>query len=93
MAFCLQPTGGYTQLPHTGDAGEIDSYSWAKDNKYLTTTKVFGTLVQAEEMASNTYTEYCIRQAILDPCAPVCNIESKAQGMEEIVKDDDTVNP
>ena len=69
-------------------------YSWSKDNKYQPFyNKVFGTLVSGggdgfQNIHGNCYS-FAANLGFTIP--PNCNIESKAQGMEEILKDDDTV--
>ena len=69
-------------------------YSWAKDNKYQPFyNKVFGTLVSGggdgfQNIHGNCYS-FAANLGFTIP--PNCNIESKAQGNEEILKDDDTV--
>ena len=69
-------------------------YSWSKDNKYQPFyNKVFGTLVSGggdgfQHIHGNCY-NFAANLGFTIP--PNCNIESKAQGMEEILKDDDTV--
>ena len=70
-------------------------YSWAKDNKYQPFyNKVFGTLVSGggdgfQHIHGNCY-NFAANLGFTIP--PNCNIESKAQGIEEITKDEDTVN-
>ena len=70
-------------------------YSWAKDNKYQPFyNKVFGTLVSGggdgfQHIHANCY-NFAANLGFTIP--PSCNIESKAQGIDEIVKDEDTVN-
>ena len=69
-------------------------YSWSKDNKYQPFyNKVFGTLVSGggdgfQNIHGNCYS-FAANLGFTIP--PNCNIESKAQGNEEILKDDDTV--
>jgi len=69
-------------------------YSWSKDNKYQPFyNKVFGTLVSGggdgfQNIHGNCYS-FAANLGFTIP--PNCNIESKAQGMDEILKDDDTV--
>ena len=70
-------------------------YSWAKDNKYQPFyNKVFGTLVSGggdgfQHIHGNCY-NFAANLGFTIP--PNCNIESKAQGIEEITKDEDTCN-
>ena len=70
-------------------------YSWAKDNKYQPFyNKVFGTLVSGGGDGFQ-YIHGVLYSAASNfgfTIPPQCNIESKAQGMDENVKDDDTVN-
>ena len=70
-------------------------YSWAKDNKYKPFyNKVFGTLVSGggDGFQHIHGVLYSAASNFGFTVPPQCNIESKAQGMDEIVKDDDTVN-
>ena len=70
-------------------------YSWAKDNKYQPFyNKVFGTLVSGggDGFQHIHGVLYSAASNFGFTVPPQCNIESKAQGMDEIVKDDDTVN-
>ena len=70
-------------------------YSWAKDNKYQPFyNKVFGTLVSGggdgfQHIHGNCYS-FAANLGFTIP--PNCNVESKAQGIEEIKDDDDTLN-
>ena len=69
-------------------------YSWAKDNKFQPFyNKVFGTLVSGggdgfQHIHGNCY-NFATNLGFTMP--PSCNIESKAQGMDEIVKDEQTL--
>ena len=70
-------------------------YSWAKDNNYQPFyNKVFGTLVSGggDGFQHIHGVLYSAASNFGFTVPPQCNIESKAQGMDEIVKDDDTVN-
>ena len=70
-------------------------YSWAKDNKYQPFyNKVFGTLVSGggDGFQHIHGVLYSAASNFGFTVPPQCNIESKAQGINEIVKDDDTVN-
>ena len=70
-------------------------YSWAKDNKYQPFyNKVFGTLVSGggDGFQHIHGVLYSAASNFGFTIPPQCNIESKAQGIDEIVKDDDTVN-
>ena len=70
-------------------------YSWAKDNKYQPFyNKVFGTLVSGggDGFQHIHGVLYSAASNFGFTVPPQCNIESKAQGIDEIVKDDDTVN-
>jgi len=70
-------------------------YSWAKDNKYQPFyNKVFGTLISGggDGFQHIHGVLYSAASNFGFTIPPQCNIESKAQGMDEIVKDDDTVN-
>ena len=70
-------------------------YSWAKDNKYQPFyNKVFGTLVSGggDGFQHIHGVLYSAASNFGFTVPPQCNIESKAQGMDEIVQDDDTVN-
>ena len=70
-------------------------YSWAKDNKFQPFyNKVFGTLVSGggDGFQHIHGVLYSAASNFGFTVPPQCNIESKAQGMDEIVKDDDTVN-
>ena len=70
-------------------------YSWAKDNKYQPFyNKVFGTLVSGggdgfQHIHANCY-NFAANLGFTIP--PNCNIESKAQGSDEIKNDEDTLN-
>ena len=69
-------------------------YSWGKDNKFQPFyNKVFGTLVSGggdgfQHIHGNCY-NFATNLGFTIP--PSCNIESKAQGMDEIVKDEQTL--
>ena len=69
-------------------------YSWGKDNKFQPFyNKVFGTLVSGggdgfQHIHGNCY-NFATNLGFTVP--PSCNIESKAQGMDEIVKDEQTL--
>ena len=70
-------------------------YSWAKDNKYQPFyNKVFGTLVSGggDGFQHIHGVLYSAASNFGFTVPPQCNIESKAQGMDEIVQDDDTLN-
>jgi len=70
-------------------------YSWAKDNKYQPFyNKVFGTLVSGggDGFQHIHGVLYSAAANFGFTIPPQCNIESKAQGIDEIVKDEDTVN-
>jgi len=69
-------------------------YSWAKDNKFQPMyNKVFGSLVSGggDGFQHIHGVLYSAASNFGFTIPPQCNIESKAQGMDEIVKDDDTV--
>ena len=69
-------------------------YSWAKDNKHQPFyNKVFGTLVSGggdgfQHIHGNCFS-FASNLGFTIP--PGCNVESKAQGMDEITQDNDTV--
>ena len=70
-------------------------YSWAKDNKYQPFyNKVFGTLVSGggDGFQHIHGVLYSAASNFGFTIPPQCNIESKAQGIEEIKKDEDTYN-
>ena len=70
-------------------------YSWAKDNKYQPFyNKVFGTLVSGggDGFQHIHGVLYSAASNFGFTVPPQCNIESKAQGIEEIKTDDDTLN-
>ena len=70
-------------------------YSWAKDNKHQPFyNKVFGTLVSGggDGFQHIHGVLYSAASNFGFTIPPQCNIESKAQGMDEITQDDDTVN-
>ena len=70
-------------------------YSWAKDNKYQPFyNKVFGTLVSGggDGFQHIHGVLYSAASNFGFTVPPQCNIESKAQGIEEIKADDDTLN-
>ena len=70
-------------------------YSWAKDNKYQPFyNKVFGTLVSGggDGFQHIHGVLYSAASNFGFTVPPQCNIESKAQGLEEIKSDDDTLN-
>ena len=70
-------------------------YSWAKDNKYQPFyNKVFGTLVSGggDGFQHIHGVLYSAASNFGFTIPPQCNIESKAQGMDEIVQDNDTLN-
>jgi len=70
-------------------------YSWGKDNKYQPFyNKVFGTLVSGggDGFQHIHGVLYSAASNFGFTIPPQCNIESKAQGLEEIKKDDDTYN-
>ena len=70
-------------------------YSWAKDNKYQPFyNKVFGTLVSGggDGFQHIHGVLYSAAANFGFTIPPQCNIESKAQGIEEIKKDEDTFN-
>ena len=70
-------------------------YSWAKDNKYQPFyNKVFGTLVSGggDGFQHIHGVLYSAASNFGFTIPPQCNIESKAQGIEEIKKDEDTFN-
>ena len=70
-------------------------YSWAKDNKYQPFyNKVFGTLISGggDGFQHIHGVLYSAASNFGFTIPPQCNIESKAQGIDEITKDDDTVN-
>jgi multimeric flavodoxin WrbA len=70
-------------------------YSWAKDNKYQPFyNKVFGTLVSGggDGFQHIHGVLYSAAANFGFTIPPQCNIESKAQGIEEITKDEDTYN-
>ena len=70
-------------------------YSWAKDNKYQPFyNKVFGTLVSGggDGFQHIHGVLYSAASNFGFTIPPQCNIESKAQGIEEITKDEDTYN-
>ena len=70
-------------------------YSWGKDNKYQPFyNKVFGTLVSGggdgfQHIHGNCY-NFATNLGFTVP--PSCNIESKAQGMDEIIDDQQTLD-
>jgi len=69
-------------------------YSWAKDNNYQPMyNKVFGTLVSGggDGFQHIHGVLYSAAANFGFTIPPQCNIESKAQGLEEIVKDDATL--
>ena len=69
-------------------------YSWAKDNKYQPFyNKVFGTLVSGggDGFQHIHGVLYSAASNFGFTVPPQCNIESKAQGIEEIKKDEDTL--
>jgi multimeric flavodoxin WrbA len=70
-------------------------YSWAKDNKHQPMyNKVFGSLVSGggDGFQHIHGVLYSAASNFGFTIPPQCNIESKAQGIDEIVKDEDTVN-
>ena len=70
-------------------------YSWAKDNKYQPFyNKVLGTLVSGggDGFQHIHGVLYSAASNFGFTIPPQCNIESKAQGIEEIKDDDDTLN-
>ena len=70
-------------------------YSWAKDNKYQPFyNKVFGTLVSGggDGFQHIHGVLYSAASNFGFTVPPQCNIESKAQGIEEIKEDEDTLN-
>ena len=70
-------------------------YSWAKDNKYQPFyNKVFGTLVSGggDGFQHIHGVLYSAASNFGFTVPPQCNIESKAQGIDEITQDDDTLN-
>ena len=70
-------------------------YSWAKDNKYQPFyNKVFGTLVSGggDGFQHIHGVLYSAASNFGFTVPPQCNIESKAQGIEEIKSDEDTLN-
>ena len=70
-------------------------YSWAKDNKYQPMyNKVFGSLVSGggDGFQHIHGVLYSAASNFGFTIPPQCNIESKAQGIDEITKDEDTVN-
>ena len=70
-------------------------YSWAKDNKYQPFyNKVFGTLVSGggDGFQHIHGVLYSAASNFGFTVPPQCNIESKAQGIEEIKADEDTLN-
>ena len=70
-------------------------YSWAKDNKYQPFyNKVFGTLVSGggDGFQHIHGVLYSAAANFGFTIPPQCNIESKAQGIEEIKQDEDTYN-
>ena len=70
-------------------------YSWAKDNKYQPFyNKVFGTLVSGggDGFQHIHGVLYSAASNFGFTVPPQCNIESKAQGIEEIKDDEDTLN-
>ena len=70
-------------------------YSWAKDNKYQPFyNKVLGTLVSGggDGFQHIHGVLYSAASNFGFTIPPQCNIESKAQGIEEIKADDDTLN-
>ena len=70
-------------------------YSWAKDNKYQPFyNKVFGTLVSGggDGFQHIHGVLYSAASNFGFTVPPQCNIESKAQGLEEIKADEDTLN-
>ncbi len=70
-------------------------YSWAKDNKYQPFyNKVLGTLVSGggDGFQHIHGVLYSAASNFGFTIPPQCNIESKAQGLEEIKTDDDTLN-
>ena len=70
-------------------------YSWAKDNKYQPFyNKVFGTLVSGggDGFQHIHGVLYSAAANFGFTIPPQCNIESKAQGIEEIKEDEDTYN-
>ena len=69
-------------------------YSWAKDNKHQPFyNKVFGTLVSGggDGFQHIHGVLYSAASNFGFTIPPQCNIESKAQGTDEITQDDDTV--
>ena len=69
-------------------------YSWAKDNKYQPFyNKVFGSLVSGggDGFQHIHGVLYSAAANFGFTIPPQCNIESKAQGLDEIVEDDDTL--
>ena len=69
-------------------------YRWAKDNKYQPFyNKVFGTLVSGggDGFQHIHGVLYSAASNFGFTIPPQCNIESKAQGIDEITQDDDTV--
>ena len=70
-------------------------YSWAKDNKYQPFyNKVLGTLVSGggDGFQHIHGVLYSAASNFGFTIPPQCNIESKAQGLDEIIKDEDTLN-
>ena len=70
-------------------------YSWSKDNKYQPFyNKVFGTLVSGggDGFQHIHGVLYSAAANFGFTIPPQCNIESKAQGIEEIKEDEDTYN-
>jgi len=70
-------------------------YSWAKDNKYQPFyNKVFGTLVSGggDGFQHIHGVLYSAASNFGFTVPPQCNIESKAQGIDEIKDDEDTLN-
>ena len=69
-------------------------YSWAKDNKHQPFyNKVFGTLVSGggdgfQHIHGNCFS-FASNLGFTIP--PGCNVESKAQGMDDITQDNDTI--
>jgi multimeric flavodoxin WrbA len=70
-------------------------YNWSKENKHQPFyNKVFGSLVSGggdgfQKIHGNLYS-FASNFGLTIP--PNCNVESKAQGMDEITQDDDTVD-
>jgi hypothetical protein len=70
-------------------------YSWAKDNKHQPMyNKVFGSLVSGggDGFQHIHGVLYSAASNFGFTIPPQCNIESKAQGIDEITQDDDTVD-